>query len=106
MKKILSFALSIIFIIGLVGCTADTNKASADDVVNQVNYQIVKRYLEHNTGDINIAEYTYNDENKLLSTKLYLNDTFQSSVEYDYDKDSNIVTITNTSSHEAPVIII
>lgn len=99
MKKILSFALCIIFIFGLVGCTADTNKASTDDVVNEVSYQIVKRYIEHNTGDINIDEYTYNEEGKLLSTKLYLNDTFQSSVEYDYDKDSNIVTITNTSSN-------
>ena len=99
MKKILSFIFCSFFIIGLVGCNAVTNKESSDDIVDQVSYQVTKRYIEHNTGDINIHEYTYNEEGKLLSTKLYLNDTFQSSVEYNYDKDSNIVTITNTSSN-------
>ena len=99
MKKILSFVLSSILMIGLVGCNADTNKESSNDIVDQVSYQVTKRYIEHNTGDINIADYTYNEEGNLLSTKLYLNDKFQSSVEYDYDKDSNIVTITNISSN-------
>ena len=99
MKKILSFVLSSILMIGLVGCNADTNKESSNDIVDQVSYQVTKRYIEHNTGDINIADYTYNEEGKLLSTKLYLNDKFQSSVEYDYNKDSNIVTITNISSN-------
>ena len=99
MKKILSFVLSSILMIGLVGCNADTNKESSNDIVDQVSYQVTKRYIEHNTGDINIADYTYNEEGKLLSTKLYLNDKFQSSVEYDYNKDSNIVTIINISSN-------
>ena len=99
MKKILSFVLSSILMIGLVGCNADTNKESSNDIVDQVSYQVTKRYIEHNTGDINIADYTYNEEGKLLSTKLYLNDKFQSGVEYDYNKDSNIVTMTNTSSN-------
>ena len=99
MKKILTLIFCSFFIIGLVGCNAVTNKESSDDIVDQVSYQVTKRYIEHNTGDINIHEYTYNEEGKLLSTKLYLNDTFQSSVEYNYDKDSNIVTITNTSSN-------
>ena len=99
MKKILTLIFCSFFIIGLVGCNAVTNKESSDDIVDQVSYQVTKRYIEHNTGDINIADYTYNEEGKLLSTKLYLNDKFQSSVEYDYNKDSNIVTITNISSN-------
>ena len=99
MKKILSFVLSSILMIGLVGCNADTNKESSNDIVDQVSYQVTKRYIEHNTGDINITDYTYDEEGNLLSTKLYLNDKFQSSVEYDYNKDSNIVTITNISSN-------
>lgn len=99
MKKYISIILSVICILSLVGCNTAIDKEPLDDTVNQVSYQVVKRYIEHNTGDINIHEYTYNEEGKLLSTKLYLNDTFQSSVEYNYDKDSNIVTITNTSSN-------
>jgi YD repeat-containing protein len=99
MKRYLSIILSVICILSLVGCNTAIDKEPLDDTVNQVSYQVVKRYIEHNTGDINIHEYTYNEEGKLLSTKLYLNDTFQSSVEYNYDKDSNIVTITNTSSN-------
>ena len=99
MKKLLSFIFCSFFIIGLVGCNAVTNKESSDDIVDQVSYQVTKRYIEHNTGDINITDYTYDEEGNLLSTKLYLNDKFQSSVEYDYSKDSNIVTMTNTSSN-------
>ena len=99
MKKLLSFIICSFFIIGLVGCNAVTNKESSDDIVDQVSYQVTKRYIEHNTGDINITDYTYDEEGNLLSTKLYLNDKFQSSVEYDYNKDSNIVTMTNTSSN-------
>ena len=99
MKKILSFIFCSFFIIGLVGCNTVTNKESSDDIVDQVSYQVTKRYIEHNTGDINITDYTYDEEGNLLSTKLYLNDKFQSSVEYDYNKDSNIVTMTNTSSN-------
>lgn len=99
MKKYISIILSVICILSLVGCNTAIDKEPLDDTVNQVSYQVVKRYIEHNTGDINIHEYTYNEEGKLLSTKLYLNDKFQSSVEYDYDKDSNIVTITNISSN-------
>lgn len=99
MKKILTFIFCSFFIIGLVGCNAVTNKESSDDIVDQVSYQVTKRYIEHNTGDINITDYTYDEEGNLLSTKLYLNDKFQSSVEYDYNKDSNIVTMTNTSSN-------
>ena len=99
MKKLLSFIFCSFFIIGLVGCNAVTNKESSDDIVDQVSYQVTKRYIEHNTGDINITDYTYDEEGNLLSTKLYLNDKFQSSVEYDYNKDSNIVTMTNVSSN-------
>ena len=99
MKKILSFIFCSFFIIGLVGCNTVTNKESSDDIVDQVSYQVTKRYIEHNTGDINITDYTYDEEGNLLSTKLYLNDKFQSSVEYEYNKDSNIVTMTNTSSN-------
>ena len=99
MKKILSFIFCSFFIIGLVGCNAVTNKESSDDIVDQVSYQVTKRYIEHNTGDINIDDYTYDEEGNLLSAKLYLNDKFQSSVEYEYNKDSNIVTMTNTSSN-------
>ena len=99
MKKLLSFIFCSFFIIGLVGCNAVTNKESSDDIVDQVSYQVTKRYIEHNTGDINITDYAYDEEGNLLSTKLYLNDKFQSSVEYDYNKDSNIVTMTNTSSN-------
>ena len=99
MKKILTLIFCSFFIIGLVGCNAVTNKESSDDIVDQVSYQVTKRYIEHNTGDINITDYTYDEEGNLLSTKLYLNDKFQSSVEYDYNKDSNIVTMTNTSSN-------
>ena len=99
MKKILTLIFCSFFIIGLVGCNAVTNKESSDDIVDQVSYQVTKRYIEHNTGDINITDYTYDEEGNLLSTKLYLNDKFQSSVESDYNKDSNIVTMTNTSSN-------
>ena len=90
MKKLLSFIFCSFFIIGLVGCNAVTNKESSDDIVDQVSYQVTKRYIEHNTGDITIDDYTYDEEGNLLSTKLYLNDKFQSSVEYDYNKDLNL----------------
>lgn len=99
MKKMLSFVLCIILTLSLMACNAQVNEKFSDEDIASVTYYVTKRYIEHDTGDVTVDEYAYDDEWNLLSMKLYLNGTFQSSVEYEYNKDKSVIKTINTSSN-------
>ena len=99
MKKLNVFVILIIFILSLMACNIQVNEKSSEEDIASVTYYVAKRCIEHDTGDINVDEYAYDDEWNLLSMKLYLNGTFKSSVEYEYNEDNSVIKTTNTSSN-------
>lgn len=88
MKNILALSLCLLLLFSLNAC----------DAKEDVTYHITKRHLEHQTGDINLTEYTYDDQWLIQSTQTLLNGDFASSVEYTYSEDMSVVTMTTISA--------
>ena len=92
MKRLFAYILTILIMLTLGGC-AEKEK---------VEYYVTKTYIEHDTGDINLSEKTYDENWNLLSDYLTLNGNFASKVEYSYSEDFTVLTTTTTSAIYEP----
>ena len=100
MKRVLSLCLACISLLSLPACSSGKPAFHEPSVA----YHITKRHVEHDTGDINLTTYTYNDAWVIQSTQTYLNGSISSGVEYSYNEDSTIVTMTTTSAIYDPTV--
>ena len=87
MKKLTVLLLTLLMLISVTACGEQ----------EKVDYHIATRKLEYNTGDVNLTEYTYDDQWNILSTRTLLNGEEASSAEYTYSEDLSIVTMHITS---------
>ena len=92
MKRLFAYILTILIMLTLGGCSEKEN----------VEYYVTKTYIEHDTGDINLSEKTYDENWNLLSDYLTLNGNFASKVEYSYSEDFTVLTTTTTSAIYEP----
>lgn len=93
MKKLLCLVLALLMLPALCACAAD--KAEAKEYQQ---YYVMSRYVRQATGDVNVTEYSY-DENWLpLYAETRLNGEFASSVEYVYSEDKSQLTMNYSSA--------
>lgn len=88
MKRILAIFLPLLLLLSLTACGAKED----------VEYYVTRRYVQQPTGDINLMEYTYDDQWNILSTNIQLNGEFASAAEYTYSEDYTVVTMRTTSA--------
>lgn len=84
--------LSLLFLAALAGCCQK----------NDVEYYVTKTYSKHQTGDINLLEYTYDENWNLLLAYTTLNGNFASKTEYEYSEDYTVLTTKTTSAIYEP----
>ena len=87
MKYLRMIAMLLICVL-LVGC-GKTDK---------VNFYETKAYIQHDTGDINLRENTYDENWNLLKQYTTLNGNFASQVGYEYSEDYTVLTTTSISA--------
>lgn len=92
MKKMIVLLLSLLLIFSLTACGQKEN----------VQYYVTKRQLIHDTGDVNLTTYQYNEDWKVIGTETLLNGNFASRVDYAYSEDGTVVTQNFTSATSAP----
>lgn len=95
MKSLVSLFLCCITLLCLAACGGSETS---------MTYYQTKQYREYDTGDINLTAYVYDDAWVIQSTQNYLNGVFSSGVEYSYNEDATVVTVTTTSSIYNPTV--
>ena len=98
MKRMLTMCLCCVSLLCLMACNG------TEDSGESVAYYVTKQYMEHDTGDINLTTYGYNDEWVIQSSQSYLNGVLSSGVEYSYNEDATVVTVTTTSAIYDPTV--
>lgn len=98
MKKIVTICICFLLVISLTSCNLNNQPGSSEQSKDTVEYFVTKRYTEHDTGDINLITYEYDDKWNLEFVTTYLNDLVSSTVEYIYNEDSTVVIVKTTSS--------
>ena len=92
MKKVFILSLTLMLTVSIFGCSKK----------EKVTYYETKAYIQHDTGDINLTENTYDENWNLLKQYTTLNGNFASQVEYTYSEDYTVLTTQNTSAIYAP----
>lgn len=92
MKKIFALTLALVLTVSFFGCSK----------IAKVDYYETKAYIQHDTGDINLTENTYDENWNLLKQYTTLNGNFSSQVEYEYSEDyTELVTKTTSAIYES-----
>lgn len=94
MKRLLAVWLCCASLLCLAACSGSED----------VDYYVTKRYMEYDTGDINLTTYEYNDAWDVQFVQTYVNGAVSSGVEYSYNEDSTVVTIATTSATYDPTL--
>lgn len=92
MKKLFALGLTLALTASLFGCRKK----------GKVTYYETKTYIQHDTGDINLSESTYDENWNLLLHYTTLNGNFASQIEYEYSEDYTVMTTKTTSAIYAP----
>lgn len=88
MKKWMAMLLSLALAFALSGCAEEET----------VEYYVTRRCVEYDTGDVNLIEYTYDDQWHILGSKTLLNGEFASAADYSYAENFTQVTMVTTSA--------
>ncbi len=91
MKQLLSIFLCIVFLSVFAGCQQ-----------SQTTFHVIQECVQHNTGDINSTEYTYDDQLRPTSVNVLLNGRFSSRVDYSYSEDGTSRITYETSATLEP----
>jgi len=88
MKKLVTTLFTLVLLFSFSSCGNKEN----------VEYYITKRYVQQPTGDINLTEYTYDDQWNILNSTILLNGKFASAITYTYSEDYTVVVMETTSA--------
>lgn len=92
MKKLLIAAVAAVLLVFGAACSAGET----------VTYYETRRYVLHGTGDVNLTEYTYDDQWHVLYQQTLLNGDYASSVEYNYHEDfTQVSVVTHSAVYES-----
>lgn len=92
MKKVFALTLALMLTVSIFGCSKKV----------KVDYYETKAYIQHDTGDVNLTENTYDENWNLLKQYTTLNGNFASQVEYEYSEDyTELVTKTTSAIYES-----
>lgn len=92
MKKTLALVTALLLLFLLAACS------QKDDV----QYFLSKRQITHETGDVNLTTFLYDENRNILSSETLLNGVFASRVDYTYSEDGTVVTQDFTSATSEP----
>lgn len=101
MKRHILLLPALMLAVSFSACS-QSQEIQENKQTQEVQYRISRRQLTHETGDVNLTLYTYNEDGKILSTETLLNGNFSSRVDYAYSEDSTVITQNFTSATGAP----
>lgn len=97
MKRLSALILSLLLLAAL--CACGTEEAPQKE---QLEYYVQSRYVLQPTGDVNVTQYSYDENWDILKTETLLNGNFASAVEYVYNEDKTQLTMNYSSAIYEP----